>query len=1082
MALETSINDIKKSESLVSAALESAKKQMIIEKGKETNIVNSKIKQTAFLLIEKEEDVKKKVQDLYDNRIVLYENLLTSIFGVYYSRLLINAIRAYINNQETLKVLSSSSDSKLSILLTEIEDNLVILSSINFNNRSSNGDGTNNPLSVSMLEKLKDSGDKLLEAFDELKNLLGFPELEMDENGKLKGLGQLYTFSTESIKGTVEFKKKEGEGFDTKQLPDNYNLIERNNGEDSLCAEINIEVKKDINIEDGTEKNPFIIRQESDFDQLAESDFDEYFKLENDITIKKGKRFIINGNLDGNGHTITLSKHSKIVFKSGKLKGSLNVIAKPSFRFFFIFPIITKINVEFGYAFSLDDGAKLNVYMDFTKYNNFNKRLLFLIPNINNFLTLKVIGTTLEDYIENINFFFKYDGNSIKRWKKDSHSINRNLINYEEDEVGKDLHLGKRRRNFNNKKITRLTTAFPSLARTEVKNMILEKGKKLTLSGDIEKIDEILYIRDMADSESSPNRVGYDFLGGRYRLNLKEMKYSYEIDDTEYVDIYPFYKFSKVSLRRFYERDENEDTDGQNQNANNNDYDALENATGPIKLLGEMADLVHDINEYEGNEDDLTITTTTLTTKLSKLRKSILSQESYTAVYLTNNLDLIKSNIQTFQYLEQQRQSEDSHYNTDFTGSLNSGFTDVYSGLESAMALEDKNGTKADCSSILLNSEMILQESKNLIIGLIESIIMLNKTIENYLLIYNFSSAYGDCLAEILDKTSTIIKNLNGTTSSSFTVINYNNIRVFSDWKYNLQKYTEDNNQSISQIYIAQELGLNSLGFSLNSKETISIFLKYLVTDAIIRSYKKGLFKNDTSKVDDIFLFEEKLEENYNLTVTLDANYELINPRLTEKIIDLEMFNDLDLSPILNGYYVLNSTDSSTRKTDILKIENLVKLIFIKYIFSDNARGNEVILRISELSEIFRNTGKNFKNTLLEYYYAKVIREIYKIADENETTIFSSDDLSILNKYIISEDDFNYMGYSINKYIAVYIFNDYLKNKAGGTILQYVGSNGLLEFLYKNKEKFTEIELEDKTLITITELVKKIWDNDLKII
>lgn len=1054
---KASSNTIKKildEESLVSRYLEEAKAELDATRTERVLKDSDELRNSIDKIISKREEVKDNVSSLYIIRNIAYENLLSSIIGNYYATKLINNIDAYKKARAVLKEIDSDNqDSKILQIIDELTNNLIVLDVT-----------TVLDTQYKLIENIKKLAAELEAIFDSLKDDLGFKDLEIGEDGSLKGLGQVYSVSTNLFKGTIEFYKENDMG-EKEKLPDDFNISEIKD-EDDIKSSVELELLKDITIEDGTEANPYLIYNVSDFQRFLDSDYGVYYRLMSDINFTSGGRFLINSNLDGNGHTITLSgSFSRLDFTSGILKGSLNIVAKPSFSRFLLIPILKRINVLFGKTFSIDDSGSLNIYLDLSAYNNASRFSLALI-DVNDFLSITTQGMTIEDSIDRVNFFFNYDGSY---WDKNEYTVNKRLLDYEDDDGGK--HLSGTTKNFNKTQIKKVTTLNFS-SDGSATNSIIKKGTVISVSGTVFLDNGELAVKANDEAEDSVNRVYFYPSGTTFLCKVNNVMHSYEDDNGVTYNFYPFFDFNEVQMIRF-------------------DGSSPDEAAGALKMLSDMAMIIilknltieelarlKEIKEQTEGEEAFLRDYDEILDRLASLKQSLIAESESLKQSLAVLLDNISGSIQTFQYIEQQRQAEDSSYNSDYTSNISGKFTDVFGLVSQILSLEGDADIDNIFENIEATSGILRQECVNLVLGLSESIVMLNKTIEDYLLLFDLTENYGNMFLDILETTASIVQKLHSLSSSGFKVMVYGPLRHFGGWRNGLTKYTNDGIFGLGQIYIGQEFGLNSIKSGIHSDDTLSVILKYLVNDSIIRSFKKDLYIGNFDKVDDIFFYEETLEKEYGVIVNIDANYEVLNPILTAKVQGLKVFNDIDLEDILSGTTASETVDANKQAYN-LEIGNLLEMIFIKYLFSNNSE--DVTLKITELFNIFDVSNKNFRNILVEYHFKKLVAKIISISEKNidtEEVIFSKDQLVLLKKYNINTNELKDI---IQKYVAVWMFKYYVYYEAGGSILHYIGEDGLLEYLYRHEVYIPAAQTKETAWQDIVSFIKDVWDKLVEI-
>lgn len=1035
-----SSNTIKKiidEESLVGQYLAEAKAELDAIKTKELLVDTQKLRENIDRIIEKRQISKEKIDSLYNQRNLLYENLLSAIIGKYYAKNIIKNTEKFKGNKKTLNILDPSrQNSELQDLINEMTDALTLLIDTPENNKTQR---------QVLIDKIKILAEKLEFLFDQVKSNMNLDNISIDENGKLKGLGHVYNFTKDFATGTVEFFKINEKTNKQEQLPDDYDLT--NFGEDKINAKVDIELLKDILIQDGSEANPYLIYNLNDFETFLESDRDVYFRLMTDLSISKSK-VTIASNLDGNGHTLRFNKSCKRINFTGSISGTLNVIATASWfpLPFFLIPIFLKLQIKFGMMAYFKDGAKLNIYLDLGS-------TVSLEPIIHpgRFIKFITVGTAINDYADQIEFFFygeKFKNSSYKISSKD----------YQDDPI-EGRHLTKKTSNFDCLTIKKVSS-LEFQTENESQNTILEKGTKMTLEGVLALSNGMNIIRandEAEDDEKGTNRVSYYHDGKSYIADLSLFKHTYNDDNGLPHDYYPFKTITSVNLNRFTESN------------------SLDGA-GMIKLLSSLALIIILKNLTEEKLQNRPTTPQEALDVLAIFKLTLETQIENLKISMDKYIDLIVGSIQTFQYVEEQRLATDPFYNSDFTQELTQQTSSIYGNLSQLITDEIEVDIETIFEKIEIQIKLFEQSTVDITIGLVESIILINKTIENYLLFFDISEDYGNKFLKILESTSNIIKSLNDLKLSEFVVVPYRTIRQFTTWRQSLSLYTNDGIYGLGQIFVGQEFGLNSVDADLSSKDSYSIILKYLVNDSLIRSYKKDLFLGENKK-DSIFKYEELLEKDYKIIVHLDANYEKTNPILLEEIPELVIYDQLDLTNILNGIEFTCFPDENNimHNSDV---GNIIEMLFIEHLFKNK---NNMLQRISNILSIFSKCDRTFRNLILEYHFKRVINKILNtkniIKDMNKEALISDQDFMVMKKYATSDEDLHALRNLINKYIAVWILKDYIFYRAGGSMLKYLKPDAMMTFLYRKEIFNLNSETKEEAFQNLATAVKNIWNS-----
>ena len=367
---------------------------------------------------------------------------------------------------------------------------------------------------------------------------------------------------------------------------------------------------------------------------------------------------------------------------------------------------------------------------------------------------------------------------------------------------------------------------------------------------------------------------------------------------------------------------------------------------------------------------------------IAVLRESLEQTRSEAASAKSASLNSITDYLQSITYIEAMRATEDSSYDTTYTTNIKSmletlaGYISVITSGYEADGLEDpyKNALKY----IML----IESESDSLIIGLVESIKLINREIDNYQIFHDMSSGnYGNKLYKICQSVSDVLADdnyANNANSSSFN-LTVPTIRPFKVWLDTFDRYTNDGAISIAQIYLSQELCINVLKLKVSNNTITNKTLKSLVTDILLRSCKKKLLCTTDGKIINIqaLSYEDELINDYGIQVVEDAPYEDIAFQLTSLDPNLGILNSLDVTDNL-----LNPDEDLSK---ITKLTNMIELDMIKYILSDSVPTN-IISRVSTIDRCLNTCNKNFKTLLFEYHFRKVVEMIINVAKNNSNS------------------------------------------------------------------------------------------------
>lgn len=463
--------------------------------------------------------------------------------------------------------------------------------------------------------------------------------------------------------------------------------------------------------------------------------------------------------------------------------------------------------------------------------------------------------------------------------------------------------------------------------------------------------------------------------------------------------------------------------------------------------------------------------------KLGEIRAFILNDINENEKIKIEKVSEIISAVDSFLFLYQEREANDSYFNSDFSEDLFVDFSDIKSNIEVLTGEIDEDIESYRDSFYLNLKESITkteEEIVNMVLALTNELIKYHDSLENYCLLIKTDIEYINQFNDIINQTANAIAKLNGDNSESNNLLefmnkqiidwnvnhsdkkidllsnksvnqylNYGNIPDYNIFKSNIKEYLNDSDLSYGTIYICNEFGIKN-----NNIEKINNYLIYLLNKIITSAYKKKLFtyQNET----DIFDKQDDLLKK-NIKISEFPQYEIIPSVLTNRIEDLKKLNSLNTLSYLN--------DTETIGNDSIIIKN-IQISLIKYLFSEPV---DYASKIEELNQIFSKIERSFKVLLVQYAYENVkgLLSDNSIKFDNN----ASDILSIINTY---------------KYVWFSIYYTNLN-----IIMSYLGTNnenkGFITFLNNSSKYTVNIEAMNNLDIFKDNIIKSINEFTTKI-
>lgn len=951
---------------------------------------------------------------LQDRRLMLYENLISTVLYKFYHSLAANAVTSSLDSQiiESTFNLDINSD-----LLTNLDGFSIVVS-------EKQGSSSSTGITLSQDEKalIMKYGKYFLNLYDSIKEPVNLGETYITYTGMVGKYKTLFFDNDNSnISGEIYFKNDSGDVIDIDKIDmkDVSTIPEKLN--------VTIVADTDIRVQIGDTNNPYIIESSNDFinNYLTCKDPSKYFVLNKDISILSKDNLPMIANLNGNGHSITFSGSS---IKTG----SSTIIENLTFR-------LMSSTALGNFKFYLGNTFKLvNIVFTNPSYT-LGGDILFIGRSDDDLGTI-YFPTELED----VHIYTKLGRNVKIENHEDSNKkfgiIKKEDKNYYELVISSDADTNKYLIGSQDE---------PEIVIDELPNTIITSGTTL-FSGELtisDEIENMKYFKNDDDTVSMRFDKTYS-----NTCEIQKLKYN----DIE--NIVPSLTTTKFTGKDYGVSSKNKTTSSQVRTVN------------AIANLAAYTYLDDKINKKVIKTDEMIVKD--ILSNIAVLRESLEQTRSEAASAKSASLNSITDYLQSITYIESIRAAEDSSYDTTYTTNIKSMLETLAGYISVITSGYEVDGLEDPYKNALKYIMLIESESDSLIIGLVESLKLINREIDNYQIFHDMSIGnYGSKLYKICQSVSDVLADDNykdNANSSSFN-LTVPTIRPFKTWLDTFTRYTNDGAVSIAQIYLVQELCINVLKLKVSNNTITNKTLKSLVTDTLLRSCKKKLLCTTDGKVANIqaLSYENELINDYEIQVVEDAPYEDIAFQLTSLDSNLGILNSLDVTDIL-----LNPDEDLSK---ITKLTNMIDLDMIKYILSDSVPTN-IISRVSTIDRCLNTCNKNFKTLLFEYHFRKVIEMIINIAKNNSDSTVNG----------ITNSLAEYINYSkteklIKKYIAVWNFKFYSEFSNTGTIFKFIEDKNFVSFMYNYSETMYlrefEITLNAKGIINkIFNTIKNLWN------
>lgn len=231
----------------------------------------------------KRAELETSMEDLYKQRLKLYENLLS----VYTARIayenMDNKITDSVKYESIISTFGSSSDNEMQEKINDF------IRYVNINDKNDAKLNAN---------ELESYGAYFLEKFDELKESFGLPNSQVNKDGLTSA--DILTYTLNNNDGYI----------------DGSMLLEPDESGEIISLKLTLKAATDITLADGSQNYPFIINGPDDFNRYLEAGSSTYWILNTDVYANKNISF--KANLDGNHHILTAPDN--IEFSYGTVK------------------------------------------------------------------------------------------------------------------------------------------------------------------------------------------------------------------------------------------------------------------------------------------------------------------------------------------------------------------------------------------------------------------------------------------------------------------------------------------------------------------------------------------------------------------------------------------------------------------------------------------------------------------------------------------------------------------------------------------------------------------------------------------
>lgn len=999
------INDIKNDSDINKAILDEMKKISTLSSGMLLETVTSTFS-TVFL---KRKELDGIMDDLYSRRLLCYENLLTTYLGAFYY----NMINLKYSEALDYDKLQNTFDVTLNDKFIENLDAMYRVAVV-----KTDISNTSVTFSPTELQLIKRYAKYFYDLYEDIKESAGLENTSVTYEG-MKGFSEIQVFSSpeSKVKGSIQFTSN---GTDVETIEDVSNI-------DGI--KVNVIATQDMIIQDGSKEYPFIINKNSDFtDIYLNRGYRSYFKLNCDVNLTFGD-LDLNANLDGNGHVIT---YSGISIKTGKTTELKNLKIKAT--------SIIDVNVSLG-------GTIENVDIFFTNSSVFPNLLGILVNATSTFECLKTDGEADISSITNLNIYStSYIPRGLDFKKKfkvtkvsDTNDAGEEMENsshykveFDNDSNGDNILIPSR-----SSKVAKAIVSVSSYDYIFKDTVILTESLSLDTENQEDTNYKLFKNADGTTVMKFDNTLlqNFEIVTLTTKIHPEGDKSGEDtVDCTHSVNIAPI--FDKLTF-----------------NKSNGEYkldaatvDVLSPQAATLKSLADISSyyfIEEKIAKYKFKKDEEEIRMNNdadliykLLLDISALRYNVDKAAESAAECKKVSLDYVTDMIQSFSHIEGLRAEKDSFYDTTYSTNLSTVFEmlgSYISMMNNDYGTEEVIDAKEEANKYV---SMIGSEINTLVLGLTQSIILLNKELDNYLVFHDIESTHGKNLVKAAKTFSDVLLGLKDE-GATFKVIAPAAIRSYdNNWSIPFGRYSNDGASGLAQLYMSQELGINLLGLSVSDTSTVNSSIKSIVNDIILRMYRKKLLvKNGKILWMEELDYERILANEYNISVNEDAPYESVTPQLGELDSKFLFLNNIDVTDILlndKSYLIMD---------DHLNL--ILEMNFIEYILS-KPNASEALLKVRLINDVFKSCKRNFKTLLMEYHFRNVLKKIVKTSEGTN---------SILNPIIgeISEySSTSEVEELIKKYIAVWMFNYFSQYSESGSILRFMdpGSNEIVQFLY----------------------------------
>jgi len=448
-----------------------------------------------------------------------------------------------------------------------------------------------------------------------------------------------------------------------------------------------------------------------------------------------------------------------------------------------------------------------------------------------------------------------------------------------------------------------------------------------------------------------------------------------------------------------------------------------------------------------------------------KLGLSLISENVKTLE--NTELKSISAAVNSFQYIESQRASNDSIYDTTYTlnllNLLQSFFNSISYLLNEAdldASLDEITSYTNDASEYILSAK---NEIENIFAGIIPSIISIEDKVGEFCVFFESDAEYSSLFSDMLAIASNELESKNLSLGYSFLNIPYcRNYKKY--WLPRMQQYSYSGDYDLGELYLGQELGMNLLGRSIDASDSDLFYMKKLVNNSLLRMYKRNIYNNSETglkfKSSDILDYEKILYEKYGIKVSSDALKENLPSTITNAIPELSALNNYDYSSIL---FTINSDKNTS-------IKKAIDVALLKYLFKVNITAN-IVNTANSINTILETSERTFKSLLVSYQLRNILHKMDVMQD------------SAIYIDIASEEKVNFAKELVSKYLSVWIFKFYTNFSSSASLIEDISQDATKEFLYGDS---TANYTTDGTILigtvaekesTIMSMISNLWNN-----